>query len=405
MKRIKELVVSIPQGTAGRLLRDSRYVFNYTTNEKQREASLLMPIRAESYASGAMLGPFTMNLPEGYLRNRIEERFARLGGVNDMQLLAFTGKNQIGRLRFEEPGSDATVLKPQMGRAELLRHSSTSGLFDFLIDAYLESGISGVQPKVMLPDADKPGERGTIVHADLIVKANGDDYPHLAFNEFLCMSAARNAGLPVPQFWLSEDADLFVMERFDLAGGQQLGFEDMAVIMGKTGSRDDKYKSSYEMLAKAVMLFCADEGRGESLARLFEYVALSVMVRNGDAHLKNFGILYQNPEARQDARLAPLYDVVTTSVYDMTNSRGETMVDRTMALKMNRTKSYPGRADMLEFARLCSVQNPEQVIERIGVAMQAALVQHGSRGDPKFMQRMKREWDTGRKSLERGRFL
>ncbi len=179
----------------------------------------------------------------------------------------------------------------------------------------------------------------------------------------------------------------------------------MAVLMGKTGNRDDKYKSSYEMLAKAVTLFCADEGRGESLARLFAYVALSVMVRNGDAHLKNFGILYQNPEARQDARLAPLYDVVTTSVYDITNSRGETMVDRTMALKMNRTKSYPGRADMLEFARLCAVQNPEQVIEQIGDAMQAALVQHGSRGDPKFMQRIKREWDAGRKSLEQGRFL
>jgi serine/threonine-protein kinase HipA len=28
------------------------------------------------------------------------------------------------------------------------------------------------------------------------------------------------------------------------------------------------------------------------LARFFEQLALSVMLRNGDAHLKNFGVLY-----------------------------------------------------------------------------------------------------------------
>lgn len=291
-----------------------------------------MPIRAESYGSGTMLGAFTMNLPEGYLHNRIEERFAKLGGVNDMQLLAFTGKNQIGRLRFHEPDSTLPVVKPQMGRSELLKQSSTAGLFEFLLDTYLESGISGVQPKVMLPDADKLDERATVVHSDLIVKAGGSDYPHLAVNEFVCMTAARNAGLMVPQFWLSDDAGLFVMERFDLADGQQIGFEDMAVLMNKTHKRDEKYQSSYEMLAKAVNVYCGDEHRVESLNRLFEYVTLSIMVRNGDAHLKNFGILYGHPEAREGAKLAPLYDVVTTSAYDLVNGRtGEKMTDRTMA--------------------------------------------------------------------------
>ena len=411
MKKIKELIVTTPQGDSGRLSRDSRYVFNYTTEDKQREASLLMPIRAESYGSGAMLGPFTMNLPEGYLKNRIEERFAKFGGINDMQLLAFTGKNQIGRLRFLELESGTSSVKPQMGRSELLKQSATADLFEFLLDAYLESGISGVQPKVMLPDADKPTkdetlyERAAIVHSDLIVKASGVDFPNLAFNEFLCMTAAKTAGLSVPEFWLSNDAGLFVMERFDLADGQQLGFEDMAVLMDKTSVRDAKYQSSYEMLAKAVTLYSSDEKRMESLNRLFEYVTLSVMVRNGDAHLKNFGLLYENPAKREHAKLAPLYDVVTTSVYEMVNGRGETKVDRSMALKMNRTKEYPSRTDLLDYAKLCSVQHPEAVIERIADAMQSTLEQQGQRGDAEFLNRMKREWDIGRKSLERTQFL
>ena len=154
------------------------------------------------------------------------------------------------------------------------------------------------------------------------------------------------------------------------------------------------------MLAKAVNLYCADERRIECLGRLFEYVTLSVMVRNGDAHLKNFGILYRHPEARADTRLAPLYDVVTTSAYDMANTRGETMADRTMALKMNGTKKYPGRSDLLEFGKLCFVKTPGIVIERIADAMQTALNAHGGRGEPKFLQRMKREWDAGRISVE-----
>lgn len=81
MKKINELMVSTPQDMAGGLLRKSRDVFDYTTAGKQREASLLTPIRAESYGAGVMPGPFTMNRPDGYLRSRIEERFVRLANA------------------------------------------------------------------------------------------------------------------------------------------------------------------------------------------------------------------------------------------------------------------------------------------------------------------------------------
>ena len=37
------------------------------------------------------------------------------------------------------------------------------------------------------------------------------------------------------------------------------------------------------------------------------------MVRNGDAHLKNFGVLYASP--LDTVTLAPVYDVVTTTAY------------------------------------------------------------------------------------------
>ena len=37
------------------------------------------------------------------------------------------------------------------------------------------------------------------------------------------------------------------------------------------------------------------------------------LLKNGDAHLKNYGILYENDF--NDSFLAPIYDVITTKIY------------------------------------------------------------------------------------------
>jgi hypothetical protein len=49
------------------------------------------------------------------------------------------------------------------------------------------------------------------------------------------------------------------------------------------------------------------------MEKLFMLIALNCALRNGDAHLKNFGIVYDDVQG--EARLAPVYDLVTTSVY------------------------------------------------------------------------------------------
>lgn len=64
--KIRRLIVATPQGASGVLDKESRYVFNYSTGERSCEASLTMPIRAESYASGALLTPFAMNKTKRY---------------------------------------------------------------------------------------------------------------------------------------------------------------------------------------------------------------------------------------------------------------------------------------------------------------------------------------------------
>lgn len=402
--KIRRLIVATPQGASGVLDNESRYVFNYSTGERSCEASLTMPIRTESYASGALLTPFAMNKPEGWLYRQIVGRMAKHEHVDDMRLLAIVGGNQIGRLSYSVPDLSTRPTPAQISLSDLLRRQPATELFDFLANVYFESGISGVQPKVLVPDGDKALDgKVTVAQPDLIVKAAGDDYPHLTQNEFLCMDAARRAGIRVPKFWLSDDGGLFVMQRFDLEGDQRLGFEDMSVLMDKAPDPQGhyKYQGSYENVVRVIRAYCRG---GEGLAssqRFFEYLALCVMVRNGDAHLKNFGLLYEHPAAATSPTLAPLYDVVTTTVYAYRDYRSDhRLVDRTMALKLHKSKRYPSRKELLQFgADVCHVRDPQQVIERIATAMSETLAANRERVDRGFLQQLSSEWDGGRLSV------
>jgi len=393
--KIKHLVVGTPQGVAGNLLKEARYAFNYSAHESPCEVSLTMPLRAESYASGALMPVFEMNRPEGYLLYKIEEAFAKVGGLDDMRLLDIVGGQQIGRLSYARPDERREAKTRQIGLKEILQRKPTSELFDFLVATYFESGISGVQPKVLVPDDDRStpaAERETVVHADLIVKSGDAEFPHLTQNEFMCMTAARAAGIETPRFWLSDDGGLFVVERFDLKDGKPLGFEDMAVLMNKTSRQ--KYEGSYENVAKAVRLYCAEADSLADLHRLFEYIAFMVMVRNGDGHLKNFGLLYEHPGARGSVRLAPLYDVVTTSLYGATNLRTYiTKYDRTLALNLRKSKSYPDLETLLRFGReVCQVARPMDVIERIAEALSDTLKEHRTRIAEELWRGLSVEW-------------
>ncbi|SFB83952.1 HipA-like N-terminal domain-containing protein [Marinospirillum celere] len=126
-----------------------------------------------------------------------------------------------------------------------------------------------------------------------IVKAWGDDYPQLALNEYYCMRVLETAGVIVPEFYLSDDDRLFIMKRFDLGGqGQTLGFEDLCVLQGKQ--------------------LVSPQFKAAALEQLFKMLVLNNRLQNGDAHLKNFGVLYDDA---QSIRLAPAFDVVSTTAY------------------------------------------------------------------------------------------
>ena len=74
--------------------------------------------------------------------------------------------------------------------------------------------------------------------------------------------------------------------------------------------------------------------------QFFATLVLSVMLGNGDAHLKNFGVLYPSPAG--PVSLAPVYDVVTTTVY---------LRNDVPALTLEGTKKWWPRRTLERFAQ------------------------------------------------------
>jgi serine/threonine-protein kinase HipA len=381
---------------AGLLERGSgnKYVFAYDPGVVAgSQISLTMPVRLESWVSRDLHPIFQMNLPEGALLEAIRRAIAKVIGEDDLSTLRVTGGNQVGRNRFALPGDESPrITETPESLDEMLSYPDTTELFHELVARYaLRSGISGVQPKVML-DAT---ERGTLTSSGYIVKSWGSDYPCLAANEYFCMTAAKRAGLPTPEFFLSDNGGLFIMRRFDITpDGGAIGFEDMCSLQALGTAQ--KYSSSYERIAKSIKDFVSGSHLMAAREQFFSTLVLSVMLRNGDAHLKNFGVLYAAP--LDAVELAPVYDVVTTSVY---------IANDVPALTLAGTKKWWPRKMLEQFAiahLFLPTGTVNAVFNRLAEAVMKTrelipgyMVEH-----PEFREigeRMMAAWDKGVKNL------
>lgn len=397
-ERIRLLDVDVNGSHSGRLAHASTFTFDYSRDDPgQPGVSLLMPASILHFDGGGALFPaMDMNLPEGYLFQQIREFFPKQT-LTPMHLLALMGNNGIGRLGYRLPDATSPTFSSVVNKADLLSRGNGPAFFQDLMRAYLSTGagISGIQPKIMVPD------RATIPVPTLIVKMAAERYPGLSANEFMCLSAAREAGIKVAPFDLSEDGSLLVIERFDIApDGSRLGFEDAASLMGqrvRDTFSDRKYHGSYERIVTALKLINLPNAE---LERFFEQVVFTAMVRNGDGHLKNFGVLYSGVD---DVRLAPMFDVVSTSIYKYQRyDGGPELEDHTMALKLfagsRGSKIYPSPGDLLDFGRrVCGVSNPRAVIERIaqGMAQALATCRTDHRISTQLHDQMSAAWEPG----------
>jgi serine/threonine-protein kinase HipA len=370
----------------------------------ERAVSVSMPIRLSSWDIPFGLPPiFEMNLPEGVLRERLRLAFAKAtGSFDEFDLLSLVGRSQIGRIRYTGETEQLNEDVPFQSVDEILARRRDGDLFRHLLDKFASSsGISGVQPKILVRDEaaatalrdSQPRLSQSFRGATHIVKFwEPNEYPQLAANEHFCLTVAKRCGLNVPPYRLAEDGRALVIDRFDLRpDGTYCGYEDFCVLNARR--TDEKYRGSYETsIMKRFQEFANSLQINEDLERLFTLIALNCALRNGDAHLKNFGIVYD--QVMGEARLAPAYDLVTTAVY---------LPKDKMALTLNGSTRWPSSKELRRFGETRMGGTPskiKQILERIDDALSQtkADVRLYVSQNPEFAEvaeRMLEEWEKG----------
>ena len=364
-----------------------------------------MPVRLPSWNMSFGLVPiFEMNLPEGALRERLRLAFAKATGTfDDFDLLAIVGRSQVGRLRYPGQKEQLNEDVPFQSVDEILASRRGGELFHYLIEKFASfSGISGVQLKILVRDENasatltntetrlSPSCRG----ATHIVKFwEPNEFPQLAANEYFCLKAAERCGLDVPRYRLAEDGMALVVDRFDLRpDGTYRGFEDFCVLNARR--TDEKYRGSYETsVMKRFQQFANSPDVLADLERLFTLIVLNCALRNGDAHLKNFGIVYD--DVLGEARLAPAYDLVTTAIYLPKDS---------LALTLNGTTLWPDNKALRRLGETRMSGTPakvRQIFERISAALAQTEsdIRSHIKDHAEFKEvgeRMLQEWKKGR---------
>lgn len=366
------LIVFVNNERAGVLERTeiNRFVFTYDP-DATLTVSLTMPIRRESYVSPYLHPVFQTSLPQGRLRQIIENDLGkRMSTAGDMQVLSVVGGNLIGAIKClpENVSCDDDL---QQAMQESFLDVMTSKANNQFIDAFVSkhapsSGVSGGFTKALVKMVGDGGSHSLITSKN-IVKFEDDDHPSISAVEYFSMEVARRCGIQTSNVYLSSDGKMLAVERFDIGSNEcderSCAFEDMCAVVGLPS--DHKFMSSVENIVRSIKNYCSKSETADSLRRFFIQYAASSILRNGDAHLKNFGLL-TTPSGV--TALSPAYDMVSMSVYAPTeNGRA---LDH-MALMFNGTKRWLQSKEMTMLGARCGVSSPDvaMIIDRIHAAI------------------------------------
>lgn len=258
---------------------------------------------------------FSNLLPEGELRNLV----ARDQGVSarrEAQLLLRLGRDLPGavevRIKQAEAHASANAREGQIFKPRLKPPSPWR--FSLAGVALKFSGVRESERFTLLANDDED--------SDWIVKLPDHKFSAVPENEFCVMSLAGEAGIDVPEIELvhrdrlphlpcnvwPENAEFaFAIRRFDRGPNRQrVHIEDFAQV--RNFYPEDRYLGTFESVAS----ICYRRHDIRALSEFVKRFVFNSMIGNGDAHLKNWSLIYAD---RRIPTLSPAYDLVATQPY------------------------------------------------------------------------------------------
>lgn len=297
--------------------------------DEESTRALLLDDRHKSASVKAP--PFFSNLlPEGALRASIAQRL-KIHPDHEFSLLSALGGDLPGAIILS-PVDTPVHLKRRRG-------GSMAPTPDDLGE--LNFALGGMQMKFSML---RQGERYTLAGGgqlgNYVVKPPSNDFEALPMVEAATMETARSAGIDVPEVLLlppesvqglpnmsgyRRSEPFYAIRRFDRPEGGRTHVEDFAQVFNLRTHQ--KYgEANYEMIGRTLVRYA---GGLPDLKEMARRLVLNVLMGNGDAHIKNWSLIYDNPLR---PRLSPVYDLVSTVAY----STG----DISVALNLGKVKHF-----------------------------------------------------------------
>lgn len=336
------------------------YTFAYSDDVVERAGrgaivlSHSLPVQEGRFPPAAARAYFEGLLPESGRRDELA-RELQVSAHDSYALLARVGRDCAGAVVIAP--EDELPQKEEAG-VEWLSEDRLERLVDELprrplgvtrSSGKLRLSLAGVQRKLALV-RDESGRFGEPIDdapsTHLIKPQFGDEYPDLAVNEMFCMTVAGRIGMAVAKTDLTTVGGriCLVSSRFDRAeqGGTivRLHQEDLCQALGVPTNL--KYEANSGPGFRHFHRLLAEIGRGGDMNAMVRSAVLNFVLGNSDAHGKNFAILF----TREGRRLAPLYDLVSTAVYDLDR-------DMAMAVGDNFDPDSVRLADWLDMSADC----------------------------------------------------
>ncbi len=317
--------------------------------------SASLPLREERFKPSESAPYFEGLLPEGAVRATIASKLG-ISEANGFDMLAALGADCAGAVmvlsKDQPPRSPASAARPlsenQIG--ELLRDLPRDPLGIDVEPGGVRLSLGGVQDKlilVRLPSGDFAQPLGGMP-SNCLLKPEHERFEGLAANEAFCMRVAAAAGNEAARTELLELDGIRCLysERFDRtvdADGTtvRLHQEDMCQALGLLPTQKYEAEGGPSVASVIGLLRRQSSPRIALDVNAFVRAVLTgFLLGNSDAHGKNFSLLY---DPANGVRLAPLYDVVSTAVYEDLTPR--------LAMAIG-GEDDPSQVDLLSWRRL-----------------------------------------------------
>ena len=346
------------------------YLPDYAADPRNEPLSHALPLRPEPYGHQEVEPFLSGLLPDDIIRTRIG-RILQIPRENTFAFLKAIGGECAGAIAFFAEGQ---MPASSVGRFRRLSDSEAGAILDSLEKRPLDVGedgfrISGAGAQDKLIACWK---RGTVLlpldgtPSTHIIKTAIRDYPDSVENECFSMKLAEACGLAVARcrIALIGGKRRYVCERYDRMESdgvvRRLHQEDFCQLLRVDPGR------KYEALGGPGILESMRLMREMSLtaADTLEFlrrIIFNFLIGNGDAHGKNFSVLYRE----RKVALSPMYDVMSTAVYPDVSPRMAMKIDGEYAFRWMTRGKFLRQAERLGFAPRTMGKEIDRMVRKI----------------------------------------